>query len=907
MMQKVSFALACLLLHACLGWHGQDTLTAGTPHSHSLAVLLAFNAARTPRQTQSRFGRSLPIQHLAGHSVRPQPRNGFARVSQPQMQDGFFSKFSEDALKVIMLSQEEAKRIGQPTLSPEMLVLGCCQAKGAGGRALRKAGATVEKLRIALEEMLGKGKGMTSTEIPMTPELKVCFEAIRGVDYITSADLVRAILEKGDNAVKMLKASDVDITELKRLLDEEEGKQLVGAGTRAALGEKKKKGSGLAKYATDLTEMARNGELDPVIGRESELDQAIEILQRRTKNNPVFTGEAGVGKTALAEGLAQRIADGKAPTLRGKSVMSVDLPGMLAGSRYRGDFEERLQEVLKEVKAANRSIILFVDELHTLVGAGSAEGAMDAGNILKPSLATGELQMMGATTADEYRKYIEKDGALERRFSMIDVPEPSEEDTIQILNGLAPKYAEFHGVDYSQEAIESAVRLSNQYISGRFLPDKAIDVLDEVGARSKVLAAAAPEVDGASDVLEELAEVRRKKKEYEEKREYEMCQELKEKEKELESKLEEITSSVVADKHVLSESDIATVVSEWTGIPLEKVSADESERLMDLEDVLGRRVIGQREAVAAVAKAVRRARAGFKDPNRPVASFIFAGPTGVGKTELCKALSASYFGSEDATIRFDMSEFMQSASTSKLIGSPPGYVGYDDGSQLCDKVRRNPYSLVLFDEIEKAHPDVLNIMLQMLDDGQLTDSKGNLCSFKNALIVMTSNLGAQEIQKKIENGGGFGFASDADSNEDATYDSLKKTLGEKLKATFRPEFINRLDDTIVFRPLTKDEVKQIAELEFEKVLKRVEEKYEVRPVLSQAFKDKVLDEGFNAKMGARELNRAITRLLENPLSTTFLEDPPSGNDIIIVNVDDDGEVIVTRDSDSAAEIPAMAR
>jgi len=668
----------------------------------------------------------------------------------------------------------------------------------------------------------------------------------------------------------------------------------VGAGGPASAS----KTATLEQYSEDLTKKAEEGKLDPVIGRDKEINATIHALARRKKNNPVLLGDPGVGKTAIAEGLAQRIVDGKVPKfLKGKRVLVLDVAGMLAGTKYRGDFEERLTNIIKEVVAAERNIILMIDEIHTIVGAGDTiegGGGLDAGNIMKPKLANGDLQVIGATTRDEYRKYVEKDKALERRFKPVDVPEPSLEDTVEILKGIAYKYEEFHKLKYSPEAIEACAKLANEYIADRFLPDKAIDCLDETGALISITSDPWMQEQQQSNAQKELEEVLQEKDKAVEAEEYEKCEQLKKRQEELQAIIQKEMDEKTEKVMIVSEANVSTVVARKTGIPVSRVESSESSRLLKLEDTLHERVIGQDEAVVAVSKAVRRARSGLKDANRPIASFIFAGPTGVGKTELCKALSNSYYGNEKAMIRFDMSEFMEKHTISKLIGSPPGYVGYDDETQLCDRIRRNPYSLILFDEIEKAHEDIFNIMLQILEDGRLTDSKGRVVSFKNALIIMTSNVGAQSIEKTIEGGGGFGFDLAMESEDDSTYANLKKVLGEQLKSRFRPEFINRLDDTIVFRPLTKADVKQIAELEFKKVFRRAGEQYNVTIELTDKFKDKVLEDGYDQKFGARPLRRAVTRLLEDELTNSLLSEPFVAGETVVVDVSEDGKIIVVR-------------
>ncbi|CAK9023815.1 Chaperone protein ClpC1 [Durusdinium trenchii] len=688
----------------------------------------------------------------------------------------------------------------------------------------------------------------------------------------------------------------VPLVALHQELQEKDEKSLVGVTSRGG-------GSGktvtLEEFGNDLT---KEGKMDPLVGRAAELERTIQILARRQKNNPVLIGEPGVGKTAIAEGLAQKIVSGDVPELlQGKRIVQLDLAMLLAGTRYRGEFEERLKNVIKEVLDSKKQIILMIDEIHTIVGAGGTGdggGAIDAGNIMKPALSRGELQVIGATTIEEYRKYIEKDKALERRFQPVNVPEPTNEETLTILHGLAKKYEEHHKLKYTDEALAACVKFASQYIQDRFLPDKAIDVLDETGARVRLRESSIlPEE--AKEAQQKLKEVMGSKEEAVRNQNYELAGELKAEEAGLRAKIKSIISESKASladdeddeddvedkprKEILvTEADVAAVVSKWTGVPVEKV--------------LHSRVIGQNEAVTAVAKAVRRARAGLKNPNRPIASFIFCGPTGVGKTELCKALAAAYFGKEEAMIRLDMSEFMERHTVSKLIGSPPGYVGYDEESQLTDGIRRKPYSLVLFDEVEKAHPDVFNLMLQILEDGRLTDSKGRVVSFKNALIIMTSNVGAKAIEKGIQGGGGIGFSGleDGDDAETSSYKRLKTLVFDELKNFFKPEFLNRLDEVIVFRSLTKPEVSQIAELEFKKTFGRTKERG-IHLRMTDKFKQKVVDEGFNPTYGARPLRRAIMRLVEDELAESFLKEPTREGEHILMDVNADGNVMILRD------------
>ncbi|KAK4354396.1 hypothetical protein RND71_026590 [Anisodus tanguticus] len=656
----------------------------------------------------------------------------------------------------------------------------------------------------------------------------------------------------------------------------------------------------LEEYGTNLTKLAEEGKLDPVVGRQPQIERVTQILGRRTKNNPCLIGEPGVGKTAIAEGLAQRIANGDVPeTIEGKKVITLDMGLLVAGTKYRGEFEERLKKLMEEIKQSDE-IILFIDEVHTLIGAGAAEGAIDAANILKPALARGELQCIGATTLDEYRKHIEKDPALERRFQPVKVPEPTVDETIQILKGLRERYEIHHKLRYTDDALVAAAQLSYQYISDRFLPDKAIDLIDEAGSRLP---------EEAKELEKELRQITKEKNEAVRGQDFEKAGELRDREMDLKA---QITALIDKNKEMskaeseagdtgplVTEADIQHIVSSWTGIPVEKVSTDESDRLLKMEETLHTRIIGQDEAVKAISRAIRRARVGLKNPNRPIASFIFSGPTGVGKSELAKALAAYYFGSEEAMIRLDMSEFMERHTVSKLIGSPPGYVGYTEGGQLTEAVRRRPYTVVLFDEIEKAHPDVFNMMLQILEDGRLTDSKGRTVDFKNTLLIMTSNVGSSVIEK---GGRRIGFDLDYDE-KDSSYNRIKSLVTEELKQYFRPEFLNRLDEMIVFRQLTKLEVKEIADIMLKEVFERLKLK-EIELQVTERFRDRVVDEGYNPSYGARPLRRAIMRLLEDSMAEKMLAGEIKEGDSVIVDVDSDGNVTVLNGSSGTPSDPA---
>eukprot|EP00930_Biecheleria_cincta_P102776 TRINITY_DN945_c0_g4_i1.p1 TRINITY_DN945_c0_g4~~TRINITY_DN945_c0_g4_i1.p1 ORF type:complete len:1052 (-),score=297.98 TRINITY_DN945_c0_g4_i1:85-3240(-) len=865
-----------------------------------------------------------------------------------------FERFNEKAIKAVMMAQEESRRLGHNYVGTEMLLVGVVvDASGPSAKVLKKLGVTLKDTRKTVEEMVGRGSGLVSVEIPFTPAAKrVLSDAVTEAQKLNSntidtAHILLALLkEDNGNAVKILEKLNVDPTkvpvELIKELAEKEEKSLVGVSSRG--GAQSGKTATLEEFGNDLTKAAEEGKMDPLVGRASELERTIQILARRQKNNPVLIGEPGVGKTAIAEGLAQKIVAGDIPELlQGKRIVQLDLAMLLAGTRYRGEFEERLKNVIKEVLDSKKNIILMIDEIHTIVGAGGTGdggGAIDAGNIMKPALSRGELQVIGATTIEEYRKYIEKDKALERRFQPVQVPEPTVEETLQILTGLARKYEEHHKLKYSEEALKACVKLASQYIQDRFLPDKAIDVLDETGARVR-LRESAIVPDEAKEAQAELKEVMAKKEEAVRNQDFEAAAELKSQESALRSKIKsaisearrakaddeedledaenagakagsEDASTAASEEEeeaadgsseiIVTEADVAAVVAKWTGVPVEKVSSDEGSRLVKLEEILHGRVIGQAEAVTAVSKAVRRARAGLKNPNRPIASFIFCGPTGVGKTELCKALAAAYFGKEDSMIRLDMSEFMERHTVSKLIGSPPGYVGYDEESQLTDGIRRKPYSLVLFDEVEKAHPDVFNLMLQILEDGRLTDSKGRVVSFKNALIIMTSNVGSKVIEKGIQGGGGIGFSGLEDEldAEQSSYKKLKSMVFDELKNFYKPEFLNRLDEVIVFKSLTKPEVSQIAELEFKKTFKRTAERG-IHLSMTEPFRQKVVDEGFNPTYGARPLRRAIMRLVEDELAESFLKEPTHEGENILMDLNADGQVVIMRDQPAPPE------
>ncbi|KAL7597719.1 hypothetical protein Lser_V15G21420 [Lactuca serriola] len=821
-----------------------------------------------------------------------------------------FERFTEKAIKVIMLAQEEARRLGHNFVGTEQILLGLIgEGTGIAAKVLKSMGINLKDARAEVEKIIGRGSGFVAVEIPFTPRakrvLELSLEEARqlGHNYIGSEHLLLGLLREGEGvAARVLENLGADPNNIRTQVIRMVGESAEAVGAGVGGGSSGNKMPTLEEYGTNLTKLAEEGKLDPVVGRQPQIERVTQILGRRTKNNPCLIGEPGVGKTAIAEGLAQRIANGDVPeTIEGKKVITLDMGLLVAGTKYRGEFEERLKKLMEEIKQSDE-IILFIDEVHTLIGAGAAEGAIDAANILKPALARGELQCIGATTLDEYRKHIEKDPALERRFQPVKVPEPTVDETIQILKGLRERYEIHHKLRYTDEALVAAAHLSYQYISDRFLPDKAIDLIDEAGSRVRLRHAQLPEE--ARELEKELRQITKEKNEAVRGQDFEKAGELRDREMDLKTQI-----SALVDKNkemskaeteageegpTVTEADIQHIVSSWTGIPVEKVSTDESDRLLKMEETLHTRIIGQDEAVKAISRAIRRARVGLKNPNRPIASFIFSGPTGVGKSELAKALAAYYFGSEEAMIRLDMSEFMERHTVSKLIGSPPGYVGYTEGGQLTEAVRRRPYTVVLFDEIEKAHPDVFNMMLQILEDGRLTDSKGRTVDFKNTLLIMTSNVGSSVIEK---GGRRIGFDLDYDE-KDSSYNRIKSLVTEELKQYFRPEFLNRLDEMIVFRQLTKLEVKEIADIMLKEVFERLKGK-DIELQVTERFRDRVVEEGYNPSYGARPLRRAIMRLLEDSMAEKMLARDIKEGDSVIVDVDSDGNVTVLNGSSGA--------
>ena len=833
-----------------------------------------------------------------------------------------FERFTEKAIKVIMLAQEEARRLGHNFVGTEQILLGLIgEGTGVAAKVLKSMGVNLKDARVEVEKIIGRGSGFVAVEIPFTPRakrvLELSLEEARqlGHNYIGTEHLLLGLIREGEGvAARVLENLGVDLakvrTQVIRMLGET-AEVATGGGSKGST-----KTPTLDEFGSNLTQLASEGKLDPVVGRHNEIDRVIQILGRRTKNNPVLIGEPGVGKTAIAEGLAQRINAGEVPDiLEDKRVLTLDIGLLVAGTKYRGEFEERLKKIMDEIRGA-ANVILVIDEVHTLIGAGAAEGAIDAANILKPALARGELQCIGATTLDEYRKHIERDAALERRFQPVNVGEPSVEDTIEILMGLRERYEAHHRLKITDDAVVAAATLGDRYISDRFLPDKAIDLIDEAGSRVRLLNSKLP--PAAKELDKQLREVQKEKETAVREQDFTKAGELREKEVELREQIRGITqnrrdeaassesseatpadanataaTTTTAESNqdtspVVNEEDIAQIVASWTGVPVQKLTETESAKLLNMEETLHQRLIGQDEAVKAVSKAIRRARVGLKNPNRPIASFIFSGPTGVGKTELTKALASYFFGSEEAMIRLDMSEFMERHTVSKLIGSPPGYVGFNEGGQLTEAVRRRPYTVVLFDEIEKAHPDVFNLLLQLLEDGRLTDSKGRTVDFKNTLIIMTSNIGSKVIEK---GGGGLGFEFSGDDAEETQYNRIRSLVNEELKQYFRPEFLNRLDEIIVFRQLNRDEVKLIADIMLREVFNRMKEKGILLSV-TEAFKERLVEEGYNPAYGARPLRRAVMRLLEDSLAEEFLAGRLKEGESALVDVDDDKQVVI---------------
>ena len=809
-------------------------------------------------------------------------------------------RFTDDAQRVLSFAQEAALELGHDYVGTEHVLIGLIKVKnGVAAKALNELGLSAETIIEDVEEHIGRGNKKASS-VYMTPRVKHVLELAVEVanhmnhNYVGTEHILLGLLSDGGGvAVGILRNHNIRANDIVDTI-----RTILGSSDSAShSGEDRKDNSSLGEltdFSTDLNESAKQGKIDPVIGRDKEIARVIQILSRRTKNNPVLIGEPGVGKTAIAEGLAQRIVNGNVPEiLRNKRIISLSISSMLAGAKYRGEFEERLKKAIDEVQKHD-DMIIFIDEIHTLVGAGATEGAMDAANILKPALARGEFQVIGATTLDEYKKHIEKDAALERRFQPVLVGEPSEEDALEILKGLRDRYEAFHKAKITDEALEAAVSLSSRYITDRFLPDKAIDVVDEAASKVRMkVFSATPDVKALET---QLADVKKEKEAAVTAQEFEKAAEMRDEEKRIEKEINDKKKAAKENsdaKLVVTDEDIASVVAQWTGIPVSKIAHEESESLLHLEEELHKRVIGQDEAVVAISKAVRRARAGLKDPKRPIGSFLFLGPTGVGKTELARALAVALFGDETAMIRLDMSEYMEKHTVSRLVGAPPGYVGYEEGGQLTDAVRRKPYSVILLDEVEKAHADFFNILLQVLDDGRLTDSQGRTVDFRNTVIIMTSNLGAKALRKDSPELG-FLAAKKTDSNTEDTngvnFKEAKKSVMDSVKRHFRPEFLNRIDEMIVFHALTSNDLKQIVTILMDTVVKRLGD-MGLSLEISPAAMDLLVKEGSDFSMGARPLKRAIQRLIEDPISDLILQGNAPEGAIIKADVEDEHIVV----------------
>jgi ATP-dependent Clp protease ATP-binding subunit ClpC len=817
-----------------------------------------------------------------------------------------FERFTDRARRVVVLAQEEARMLNHNYIGTEHILLGLIhEGEGVAAKALESLGISLEAVRQQVEEIIGQGQAAPTGHIPFTPRAKKVLElSLRealqlGHNYIGTEHILLGLIREGEGvAAQVLQKLGADLNRVRQQVIQLLSGYTGGKGEGVAAGEQAPQGSMvLDQFGRNLTQLARETKLDPVIGREKEIERVMQVLSRRTKNNPVLIGEPGVGKTAIVEGLAQKIVKGDVPeTLKGKQIYTLDLGALVAGSRYRGDFEERLKKVLKEIRTRG-DIVLFIDELHTLVGAGAAEGAIDAASILKPMLARGELQTIGATTRDEYRKHLEKDAALERRFQPINVEQPTVAHTIEILKGLRDRYEAHHRVSFTDEALVAAANLSDRYISDRFLPDKAIDLIDEAGSRMRIRRMTAP--PDVREVDEKIAEVRMRKESAIDEQDFERAARLRDDERQLlEEKQRRERQWKSGEMDILSEVDeeeIAEVLSIWTGIPVFKLTEEETEKLLRMEDEIHKRIVDQYEAVQAVSKSIRRTRAGLKDPKRPSGSFIFLGPSGVGKTELSKALAEFLFGDEDMLIQLDMSEYMEKHTVSRLIGSPPGYVGYEEGGQLTEAVRRKPFSVVLFDEIEKAHPDVFNTLLQILEDGRLTDAQGHTVDFKNTVIIMTSNLGTRDIQK----GTTVGFAT---GDQTVTYEKMKERVMEELKRQFRPEFLNRIDEVIVFHSLSRENVKDIVDLMTKRVREQLKSK-DLDIVLTDRAKDLLAEKGYDPSLGARPLRRTIQRLVEDPLSEKLLWKEFRAGQTVIVDANE-GE-IVFESADAPPDTPPV--
>ncbi|HZK57614.1 MAG TPA: ATP-dependent Clp protease ATP-binding subunit [Clostridia bacterium] len=806
---------------------------------------------------------------------------------------GMFGRFTERAQRVISFAQQMAQQLGHNYVGTEHLLLGIIkEEESIAAKALKNLGVEIEQVQQIIIQSIGTGNKPTEL-LGYTPRTKKVFELSIGEarnlnhNYVGTEHLLLGIIKAGDGiATKILAELGVNLQNVRA-----EVLKLLSSGgasgnQKGSLAGRGKNTPTLDQFGRDLNELAREGKIDPVIGRIKEINRIIQILSRRTKNNPCLVGESGVGKTAVAEGLAQKIVEGNVPEiLKDKRIVALDLASMVAGTKYRGEFEDRFKKVMEELRTAT-DVILFIDEIHTIIGAGAAEGAIDAANMLKPALARGEMQVVGATTFDEYRKHIEKDAALERRFQPITVDEPSVDDTIKILEGLRDRYEAHHGVKITDEALKVAAELSARYITDRFLPDKAIDLMDEAASKVKIFTVTTP--PDLKDLEEKLEQLSKEKEEAVSIQDFERAAEIRNEEKETQEQLEERKTSW-RDKDreaIVTDEEIANVISDWTGVPVNKLREEESERLLNMEKIIHGRVIGQQEAVKSVARAIRRARVGLKDPKRPVGSFIFLGPTGVGKTELSKALAEAMFGDEDSMIRIDMSEYMEKHTVSRLVGSPPGYVGFDEGGQLTESVRKKPYSVILFDEIEKAHPDIFNILLQILDDGRLTDAQGRTVDFKNAVIIMTSNVGMQTIRKQNI----LGFAVDEGDQARSEYEKMKENVMEELRRTFRPEFLNRIDDIIVFHSLDREHISKIVDLMLKDLRERLED-LDITLEISEPAKVFIADEGFDSEFGARPLKRAIQKMVEDQISEELLRGTIKAGSGVLVDLSDNKLVI----------------
>ncbi|MBU1291792.1 MAG: ATP-dependent Clp protease ATP-binding subunit [bacterium] len=808
-----------------------------------------------------------------------------------------FKRYTEKAKRAIMIAQEEAINLNHDYIGTEHILIGLIkEEEGVASQVLRQLGVNVDKVVEEVERLVGKGEYQQVGEIAFTPRAKKVLELASQEasqlknNYIGTEHILLGLIKEGSGvAVRILADLGINLdnvySEIMKVLMEGEAQ-----GFPSAPGKRITKTPALDEFGRDLIKLAQEDKLDPVIGRSTEIQRVIQILSRRKKNNPCIIGEAGVGKTAIVEGLAQKITNNDVPEiLKEKRIICLDLALIVAGTKYRGEFEKRLKKIVKEVQESN-DVILFIDEIHTLVGAGAAEGAIDASNILKPALARGELQVIGATTADEYRKYIEKDAALERRFQPIYISEPSIEETVMILQGLKDKYEAHHKIKITDQALEAAAHLSARYVSGRFLPDKAIDLVDEAASRIKLQNTISP--PDMKEVEMKLNKIRKEKESAVKLQEFEKAAQLREKEKKLEAELQKMKEKWEARRMVskveVTEEDIAEIVSSWTGIPIFSLKEEEAQKLLRMEEELHKRIIGQDEAIISISKAIRRARAGMKSPKRPIGSFIFLGPTGVGKTELARTLAEFLFGDENALISLDMSEYMEKFAVSRLIGAPPGYVGYEEGGQLTEKVRRKPYSVILLDEIEKAHPDVFNILLQIFEDGRLTDSQGRVVDFKNAVIIMTSNVGATLIKKEAT----LGFRG-TNEPEEISYKEIKNRVMGELNKTFRPEFLNRIDEVIVFKSLTKEEIKKIASLIINNEVKKLLEERKIDLETTEEIKELLTKEAYDSNFGARPLRRTIERLIENPISEKLLAGEFEEGDCILIKAKD-GKIMFSK-------------